>query len=382
MSHSTSNRDEITEKKKLIIEKSQALGFDVIGFANPKLPKSVKKNLDSFLKSNFHGEMDWLAKNKHRRESPENLWSEVKTVISLGTNYGPHENPLENLINKDYGNISAYARGEDYHKVIKKNLKKFGGWLAKELNCNLKVFVDTAPVMEKNIAEMAGIGWQGKHSNIVSKNYGSWLFLSEIFLDIFINEDIKEKDNCGTCNKCLKICPTDAFIDKYKMDARKCISYLTIEHKSQIPLEYRNKIGNRIYGCDDCLAICPWNKFASKSKEIKFLTNKKEEELKLSKLSKLNDQEFRNFFSSSPIKRIGRDRFIRNVLIAIGNSDNKSLSKDALNNLKDESPLVRGAAIWALRKLLNNKEISNIKQKYIINEKDRSVINEWENNIS
>ena len=236
--------------------------------------------------------------------------------------------------------------------------------------------------MEKNIAEIAGIGWQGKHSNIVSKNYGSWLFLSEIFLDVFINEDIKEKDNCGTCKKCIKICPTDAFIDKYKMDARKCISYLTIEHKSQIPLEYRNKIGNRIYGCDDCLAICPWNKFASKSKEIKFLTSKKEEDLKLSKLSKLSDQEFRNFFSSSPIKRIGRDRFIRNVLIAIGNSDNKSLSKDALDNLKDESPLVRGAAIWALKKLLNNKEISNIKQKYIINEKDRSVINEWENNIS
>ena len=192
MSHSISNKDEITKKKKLIIEKSQALGFDVIGFANPKLPKSVKKNLDSFLKSNFHGEMDWLAKNKHRRESPENLWSDVKTVISLGSNYGPHKNPLENLINKDYGNISVYARGEDYHKIIKKNLKKFGGWLAKELNCNLKVFVDTAPIMEKNIAEIAGIGWQGKHSNIVSKNYGSWLFLSEIFLDIFISEDIED----------------------------------------------------------------------------------------------------------------------------------------------------------------------------------------------
>ena len=210
MSHSISSKDEITKKKKLIIEKSQALGFDVIGFANPKLPKSVKKNLDSFLKSNFHGEMDWLAKNKHRRESPENLWSDVKTVISLGSNYGPHKNPLENLINKDYGNISVYARGEDYHKIIKKNLKKFGGWLAKELNCNLKVFVDTAPIMEKNIAEIAGIGWQGKHSNIVSKNYGSWLFLSEIFLDVFISEDIKEKDNCGTCKKCLNICPTDA----------------------------------------------------------------------------------------------------------------------------------------------------------------------------
>ena len=221
-------------------------------------------------KRNFYINGKWVKPSKSNDFEVINPSTEEPfAVISLGSNYGPHKNPLENLINKDYGNISVYARGEDYHKIIKKNLKKFGGWLAKELNCNLKVFVDTAPIMEKNIAEIAGIGWQGKHSNIVSKNYGSWLFLSEIFLDVFISEDIEEKDNCGTCKKCLKICPTDAFIDKYKMDARKCISYLTIEHKSQIPLEYRNKIGNRIYGCDDCLAICPWNKFASKSKEIK-----------------------------------------------------------------------------------------------------------------
>ena len=382
MSPSTFDIAETTKIRNLIIKKSKDLGFDVIGFANPKLPKSVKKNLDSFLNSNFHGEMDWLKRNQHRRESPENLWSDVKTVISLGTNYGPDENPLKNLDKKNYGNISVYAQGEDYHKVIKKNLKKFGGWLAEELNCNLKVFVDTAPIMEKNIAEIAGIGWQGKHSNIVSKNYGSWLFLSEIFLDIFIAEDIKEKDNCGSCKKCINICPTDAFIDKYKMDARKCISYLTIEHKSQIPLQYRNKIGNRIYGCDDCLAVCPWNKFASKSKEIKFLSKRNDDDLTLSKLSKLNDQEFRKFFSLSPIKRIGRDRFLRNVLIAIGNSNDKKLAENALNNLKDDSPLVRGAAVWAVKKLLEHNEIIKIKAKHIINEKDNSVIAEWDNNIS
>ena len=379
---STFDNPEIIKKKKLIIEKSKDLGFDVIGFANPKLPVSVKKNLDSFLDSNFHGEMDWLEKNKHRRGTPENLWSDVKTIISLGTNYGPNENPLKNLDKKNHGNISVYARGEDYHKVIKKNLKKFARWLTKELNCNLKVFVDTAPIMEKNIAENAGIGWQGKHSNIVSKDYGSWLFLSEIFLDIFIDEDIKEKNNCGSCKKCINICPTDAFIDKYKMDARKCISYLTIEHKSQIPLQYRNKIGNRIYGCDDCLSVCPWNKFASKSKEIKFLAKKNDDDFQLSKLSKLNDQEFRNFFSSSPIKRIGRDRFLRNVLIAIGNSNDKNLAENALNNLKDNSPLVRGAAVWAVKKLLDHDEIIKIKAKHIINEKDNSVIAEWDNNIS
>ena len=200
--------------------------------------------------------------------------------------------------------------------------------------------------------------------------------------DRFIAEDIKEKDNCGSCKKCINICPTDAFIDKYKMDARKCISYLTIEHKSQIPLQYRNKIGNRIYGCDDCLAVCPWNKFASKSKEIKFLSKRNDDDLTLSKLSKLNDLEFRKFFSLSPIKRIGRDRFLRNVLIAIGNSNDKKLAENALNNLKDDSPLVRGAAVWAVKKLLDHNEIIKIKAKHIINEKDNSVIAEWDNNIS
>ena len=378
MSHSIFNKSEINDKKDQIIKMSQSLGFDVIGFADPKLPKNVKHNLDIFLKSNFHGEMNWLEKNQHRRSSPKVLWPEVKTIISLGINYGPRKDPLKNLYKKTYGNISVYAQGIDYHKVIKKKLKKFCGWLTKEFNCNLKLFVDTAPVMEKNIAEIAGIGWQGKHSNIVSKKYGSWLFLSEIFIDMTISHDDQEIDNCGSCNQCMKICPTDAFIDKYKMDARRCISYLTIEHKSQIPLEFREKIGNRIYGCDDCLAICPWNKFAKESKEIKFKSNKNNEDLDLGNLVDLDDKNFRNLFALSPVKRIGRDRFLRNVLIAIGNSGEKSLSRKTISKLKDQSPLVRGAAIWALHKLLEKDEFDRIKATYMGYETDQTVKSEWE----
>ena len=247
---------------------------------------------------------------------------------------------------------------------------------------DLKVFVDTAPVMEKNIAELAGLGWQGKHTNLVSKEFGSWLFLSEIFINVDLKEDVKERDNCGTCKKCLEVCPTNAFTDQYKLDARKCISYLTIEHKSQIPLEFRKKIGNRIYGCDDCLAICPWNKFAIKSKEIRFSSKKNISDFTLSNLASFDDKNFRVFFSGSPIKRIGRDRFLRNVLIAIGNSNNKELAKKALLNISDKSSLVRGAAIWAIRNLLGDSEIKEIKEKSLNRERDNLVKKEWVERIS
>ena len=382
MSHSIFKKNELIKAQSEIISKSKELGFDTIGFAKPELKKEVKNNLNNFLENNYHGEMDWLKRNKYRRESPKNLWPDVKTIICLGVNYGPATDPLKFLEKKEFGNISVYARGQDYHKIIKKNLKEFGRWLSKRLDCDLKVFVDTAPVMEKNIAELAGLGWQGKHTNLVSKEFGSWLFLSEIFINIDLKEDFKEKDSCGTCKKCLEICPTNAFTDKYKLDARKCISYLTIEHKSQIPLEFRKKIGNRIYGCDDCLAICPWNKFAKESEEIKFSSEKNIADLTLSNLSGFNDEDFRIFFSGSPIKRIGRDRFLRNVLIAIGNSNNKELAKKALSNINDKSSLVRGAAIWAIRRLLNNSELKKIKENSLSKEKDLSVISEWKNEIN
>ncbi len=375
--HKITNKD----KNEIILE-SKKLGFDVIGFAKPNLKNEVKRNLNDFLKSNYHGEMDWLKKNKTRRESPKNIWNDVKTIISLGVNYGPDEDPLKLIKEKELGNISVYARGEDYHKIIKKNLKIFGSWLTNKLNCEIKVFVDTAPIMEKNIAELAGLGWQGKHTNLVSKDFGSWLFLAEIFIDKNIEIDMPEQDNCGTCTKCQDICPTNAFTEEYKLDARKCISYLTIEHKSQIPIQFRKKIGNRIYGCDDCLAICPWNKFAKKSKEIRFTTKEKTINFSLSKLSKLEDKTFREFFSGSPIKRVGRDRFLRNVMIAIGNSGKKSLSKDIIPKIYDKSPLVRGAAIWAIRNLLDDSEIKEIKEKSLNEERDILVKKEWLERIS
>jgi len=382
MSHSISNIKKLARIQDEIISKSKELGFDTIGFTKPELQKEVKKNLNDFLKNNYHGEMEWLKKNQYQRESPKNLWPDVKTIICLGVNYAPDTNPLKFLEKKEFGNISVYARGQDYHKIIKKNLKELGRWLSKRLDCDLKVFVDTAPVMEKNIAELAGLGWQGKHTNLVSKEFGSWLFLSEIFINVDLKEDVKERDNCGTCKKCLEVCPTNAFTDKYKLDARKCISYLTIEHKSQIPLEFRKKIGNRIYGCDDCLAICPWNKFAIKSKEIRFSSKKNILDFTLSNLASFDDKDFRIFFSGSPIKRIGRDRFVRNVLIAIGNSNNKELAKKALLNISDKSSLVRGAAIWAIRRLLNKDELEKIKTNSLSKEKDLSVMSEWENEIN
>ncbi len=377
MSHLISNHKLSKKIKKEIILESKRLGFDAIGFTKPNFKNEVKRNLDDFFNNNYHGEMDWLKRNKTRRESPKNIWSNVKTIISLGINYGPDDDPLKLIKEKDLGNISVYARGEDYHKIIKKNLKIFGSWIVNKLNCEIKIFVDTAPVLEKNIAELAGLGWQGKHTNLVSKDFGSWLFLAEIFIDRNIEIDLPQEDNCGTCNKCQDICPTEAFTKEYKLDARKCISYLTIEHKSQIPIQYRKKIGNRIYGCDDCLAICPWNKFAKKSKEIRFTTKEKISDFSLSKLSKLEDKTFREFFSGSPIKRIGRDRFLRNVMIAIGNSGKRSLSKETIMKISDKSPLVRGAAIWATRNLLDDAEIKDIKEKSLNKERDNSVKKEW-----
>ena len=374
---------EILDFKSQLQQIASDAGFSAVGITDPlKVDQTIKEKFRDFIKNDWNAGMDWLEKRINERIAPENLWPSVKSILVFTDDYTPAEDPLKKLVDKELSNISVYATKRDYHKVVKSKLKIVASWVKKKLDCELKIFVDTAPVMEKPLAQLSGLGWQGKHTNLVSRNMGNWFFIGVMYIDKSLPADEPEQDNCGSCTKCLDICPTNAFEGAYKLDARKCIAYLTIEHKGAIDKELRSSIGNRVFGCDDCLAVCPWNKFASKSKEIKFLTNKKEEDLKLSKLSKLSDQEFRNFFSSSPIKRIGRNRFIRNVLIAIGNSDNRSLSKDALDNLNDESPLVRGAAIWALRKLLNNKEISNIKKKYIINEKDRSVISEWDNDIS
>jgi len=320
--------------------------------------------------------MDWLAVNPHRRSDPRNLWSGVRSVIMLGVNYGPDEDPLIILQQRTRGAISVYAQGDDYHDVIKKRLKALARWLAAIAACEVKVFVDTAAVMEKPLAQAAGLGWQGKHTNLVSREFGSWLFLGAIFTDTDLPRDQADTDHCGSCRACLDICPTAAFPAPYKLDARRCISYLTIENKGPIPLEFRKLIGNRIYGCDDCLAVCPWNKFAQAGHEIKLSPREALRAPALSSLARLDDAEFRKLFSKSPVKRIGRDRFIRNVLIAIGNSNDSSLANEAERLLADASPLVRGAAVWALSQLANRDDFKRLAAN-AAGEVDATVQAEW-----
>ena len=341
------------EKRLKAFAKEQ--GLSDLAIANPHSIKSVSKNLKLFLEKGYHGQMDWLLKKSNFRSDPTKLWSDVKSVIVVSDVYTPKYNPLHSLNFKNRGNISVYAHGKDYHDVIKKKLKKIGSWLIKNIDGEIKIFVDTAPVMEKPLAQAAGLGWQGKHTNLVSKKYGNWFFLGVIFLNVLLKFDEPELDKCGSCKKCIKICPTNAFVEPYKLDARKCISYLTIEHKGPVDIKFRKKLGNRIYGCDDCLAICPWNKFAKKSLELNYFTKKQIHLNKLGMLSKLDNVNFRNLFSGSPVKRIGRDRFVRNVLYAIGNSNDKSLLNYASDLTNDDSFEVRDAAIWAMNELVEKK---------------------------
>ncbi len=341
--------------KAELTEAARALGFDAIGVARPDSIPQAGQRLREFLETGAHGDMAWLASNADRRGSPRALWADVRSVIMLGVNYGPQEgsenDPLVMLKRLTRGNISVYARGDDYHGVIKSKLKSLGRLLIEKAGGDIKVFVDTAAVMEKPLAAASGLGWQGKHTNLVSRQFGSWLFLGAIFTTLDLPPDAAEQDHCGNCRACLDICPTAAFPAPYRLDARRCISYLTIEHKGAIPHELRAAIGNRIYGCDDCLAVCPWNKFAVAGHEAKLAAREELRAPHLADLVRLDDAAFRSLFRKSPVKRIGRDRFIRNVLIAIGNSADASLAGDAERLLDDPSPLVRGAAIWALGRL-------------------------------
>ena len=367
-------------ENKLIKELAKEFEFDVCKITDAKLPLSAALRLKEFIDSGFHGEMKWMEDTFERRKSPINLWNEAKSAIILGLNYGPKTNPLEKNNYKNIGNISVYAQGNDYHNLIKGRLKVFSSKLISKLNTKnkikIKVFVDTAPIMEKPLAEKAGLGWQGKHTNLVSRDFGSWLFLGVILINKSLEYDAPENNNCGSCNKCIDICPTKAFDAPNKLDATKCISYLTIENKDIIPKKYRVAIGNKIFGCDDCLAICPWNKYAKKTKEIKFNDNKYNFDLK--KLLKLSDKDFRNKFSGSPIKRIGRDRFTRNCCIAAGNSKNENLIPYLINLLKnDNSSLVRGAAVWAIQQIGNQEILSKTKMEHLMFEKEMSVIDEW-----
>jgi epoxyqueuosine reductase len=332
--------------------------------------------LATWLSAGYAGDMDYMEETRERRSAPRALWPDAKSVVMLGTNYGPDGDPLATLAQKDRGNISVYARHRDYHDLIKGRLKLLGSWLAsKAPESELKVFVDTAPVMEKPMAQAAGLGWQGKHTNLVSRDVGSWLFLGALFTNLEFLPDEAETDHCGQCRACLDACPTNAFPQPYLLDARRCISYLTIENKGHIPVEFREAIGNRIYGCDDCLAACPWNKFAQVSREAKLQARADLVAPKLADLLALDDAGFRALFSGSPVKRPGRARFLRNVLIAAGNSGDEALQPHIEALINDASPLVRAMAVWALSRLTPQRLGALRKQQQA--EKDPNVLAEW-----
>jgi epoxyqueuosine reductase len=345
--------------------------------AGPDAIPRAAGRLREFLAGGCHGDMDWMARNSERRGDPRQMWPAVRAVIMLGLNYGPDDDPLAILKEHARGAISAYAQGDDYHEVIKPRLKNLGRWLIEQAGGDIKVFVDTAAIMEKPLAAAAGLGWQGKHTNLVSRQHGSWLFLGAIFTTLDLPSDAAEEDHCGSCQACLDICPTAAFPAPYRLDARRCISYLTIEHKGPIPRALRPLIGNRIYGCDDCLAVCPWNKFAQVGHETRLAARAALRAPSLAELASLDDAGFRSLFAKSAVKRIGRTRFLRNVLIAIGNSQNAALADAAARLLDDASPLLRGAAVWALGRL-DRERLAGCAAARRAAESDPEVIAEWD----
>jgi epoxyqueuosine reductase len=321
--------------------------------------------------------MHWIATTAARRGDPRTLWPQVRSVIMLGLNYDQGGDPMTILQRRDRGAISTYAQADDYHDVIKPRLKALARWLTAEAGGDVKVFVDTAAVMEKPLAGAAGLGWQGKHTNLVSRQFGSWLFLGAIFTTLDLPPDAPETDHCGSCRACLDVCPTAAFPEPYRLDARRCISYLTVEHKGPIPRELRAPMGNRIYGCDDCLAVCPWNKFARAGREMKLAARGELRAPPLAELARLDDAAFRKLFAKSPVKRTGRDRFVRNVLIAIGNSGDTALAAEALRLLSDPSALVRGAAVWALSRLVPPERFAELAAARRAQETEPLVAQEW-----
>lgn len=363
--------------RKLIDREARRAGFDAVAITTPGAIPRAPARLAEFVAAGHHGSMGWMAETLERRADPSVLWPDVRSIVVLAMNYGPDQDPRALQQRPDRGAISVYARNRDYHDVIKGRLKEIAGKIVAAAGGDVKVFVDTAPVMEKPLAEAAGLGWQGKHTNLVSREHGSWLFLGTIFTTAELEPDASEDDHCGSCRACLDACPTDAFPTPYRLDARRCISYLTIENKGPIPREFRAAIGNRIYGCDDCLAACPWNKFARAASEAKLVARADLREPALADLLKLDDAGFRALFSGSPVKRIGRDRFIRNVLIATGNSGDQGLVPAVCDLLDDASPLVRGAAVWALSRLTAGDTVHELAAAALSEEDDIGVRDEW-----
>lgn len=381
ISDATSREEEKTLRRRekltvFIREEAAAQGFDLCRITGPDSIPQAPERLEIFLADGHHGSMDWLSETRLRRAAPKVLWDQVRSIVMFGLNYGPDEDPRGVLDKHDKAAISVYARNRDYHDVIKGRLKEIATRFAARAGEDVKVFVDTAPVMEKPLAEAAGLGWQGKHTNLVSRTHGSWLFLGSLFTTADLLVDEAETDHCGSCRACLDACPTAAFPAPYRLDARRCISYLTIEHKGPIDPEFRPLIGNRIYGCDDCLAACPWNKFAASASEMKLQAREDLKEPSIAFLLTLDDATFRTFFSGSPVKRIGRDRFIRNVLIAAGNSGDANLIGQCLELAGDPSPAVRGMAIWALKRLMTDIDFARFAETRGV-EDDPDVREEW-----
>jgi len=337
----------VTIAKSDVISRALYEGFSLARITRPDAVPHVPERLQAFLDAGYHGQMSWLAERTHWRGNPAALWPEAKSVLMLAEVYTPDGDPLENLSRPDVGNISVYARHKDYHDLVKKRLKRVARWMVEQTDCEVKVFVDTAPVPEKALGQAAGLGWQGKHTNLVSRDLGNWFFIGSIFTTLEFDPDPPEIDHCGSCRACLDICPTDAFPAPYQLDARRCISYLTIEHKGPVDEDLRKGMGNRIYGCDDCLAACPWNKFAKDARDIRYAARDDLKAPKLAELVQLDEAAFRARFSGSPIKRIGRDRFVRNVLYAIGNSGDASMQPLVEPLMRDTDPTVADAASWA-----------------------------------
>jgi len=358
-------------------DRARALGFAELRVTSARLPEEAGARYADFLAAGRHGTMGWLADRAERRLSPHRLWPDARSAIVLAMSYAPACDPLPELADSRAGYVSVYARNRDYHDLVKGRLKELAGWLHARTGAEVKVFVDTAPVLEKPLAQAAGLGWLGKHTNLVSRAHGSWLFLGEILTTLELPADAPESDHCGTCRRCLDVCPTDAFPAPYQLDARRCVSYLTIEHAGPIPRELRAPMGNRIYGCDDCLAVCPWNKFAAAGREAKLAARADLQHPPLAVLAALDDAAFRRRFTGSPVKRAGRDRFVRNVLIAIGNSGRPELADTAERLLDDPAAVVRGAAVWALRRLAEADIVARLRARHLPTEPDLDVQAEW-----
>ncbi|HZV84915.1 MAG TPA: tRNA epoxyqueuosine(34) reductase QueG [Brevundimonas sp.] len=363
--------------RPFIRERASALGFDACRFASAVEPWSAGERLAHFVEAGRHGEMGWMETTLERRAHTTAMWDGARTAIVLGLNYGPETDPLPEMADRGAGYISVYARGDDYHEIIKGRLKTLAGQVAARTGQEVKVFVDTAPLMEKPLGQRAGLGWQGKHTNLLSRDHGSWLFLGVILTAAELEPDPAEGEHCGTCTACLDACPTAAFPAPFQLDARRCLSYLTIEYGGPWPAEFRVAAGSRIYGCDDCLAVCPWNKFAAAAHDARLQARDALVSPRLADLSALDDPAFRDLFSKSPVKRIGRDRFVRNVLYAIGNSGDAGLIPSAERLLGDPAPVVRGAAVWALSRLMGTEAFTAVRAERLPLEPDEAVQIEW-----